>query len=154
MGNFIVERCEGFQTIFIDWEIDGPGPQAASFEAIAAALKQADMSPEIACSVFFGVPRCLCLGTEVTAFAPLSARSTWSETLPAFFRALINARKPLIGAVEGTVIGLGMSMLCHFDAIFATPESVFKAPITDWGLAPEAASSSAATGGTGLPESV
>ncbi len=141
MENFVIDRCDGFQTIFINWKIDRPGVQMASLEAIGSALKQADMNPAIACSLVFGVPQCLCLGADVTAFAQPGALSTWSETVPAFFRTLINAKKPMIAAVDGTAIGLGMTMLCHFDAIFATPESVFKAPFADWGLSPEAASS-------------
>lgn len=141
MENFVIDRCDGYQAIFMNWTADRPGFQPASFEKVSEALKLADMDPGITCSLFFGVPRCFCLGTDVTAFAQLSALSRLSETVLNFFRTLINAKKPLIAAVDGTAIGLGMTMLCHFDAIFATPESVFKAPFADWGLSPEAASS-------------
>lgn len=141
MENFVIDRCEGFQAIFMNWTVDRPGFQPATFEAVSEALRSADLDPNIACSLFFGVPRCFCLGTDVSAFAQASALSRLSETVLTFFRALINAKKPMIAAVDGTAIGLGMTMLCHFDAIFATPESVFKAPFADWGLSPEAASS-------------
>jgi enoyl-CoA hydratase/carnithine racemase len=141
MENFIIERCEGFQVIFMNWTIEQPGFRPSTFEAVSEALREADRDPNIACSLFFGVPRCFCLGTDVTAFAQMSALSKLSETVLTFFKALINAKKPLIAAVDGTAVGLGMTMLCHFDAVFATPESVFKAPFADWGLSPEAASS-------------
>ena len=141
MENFIIDRCEGFQAIFMNWTIERPGFQPALFEAVSEALRAADRDPNIACSVFFGVPRCFCLGTDATAFSQVSALSRLSETVLTFFQALINAKKPMIAAVDGTAIGLGMTMLCHFDAIFATPGSVFKAPFADWGLTPEAASS-------------
>ena len=100
-------------------------------------MKHADLDPGIACSLFFGVPRCFCLGTDVNAFAQVSALAELSETVLNFFRSLINARKPLIAAVDGTAVGLGMTMLCHFDAIFATPESVFKAPFAEWDCRPK-----------------
>jgi len=141
MDNFVIDRCDGFQAIFMNWTVDRPGFQPASFEAVTEALKLADLDPGIACSLFFGVPRCFCLGTDVNAFAQMSALSDLSETVLNFFRSLINAKKPLIAAVDGTAVGLGMTMLCHFDAIFATPESVFEAPFAEWGLSPEAASS-------------
>jgi len=141
MENFVIDRCDGFQAIFMNWTIDRPGFQPATFEAVSQALREADLDPSITCSLFFGVPRCFCLGTDVNSFAQLSALSKLSETVLSFFRALINARKPMIAAVDGTAVGLGMTMLCHFDAIFATPESVFKAPFAEWGLSPEAASS-------------
>lgn len=141
MDNFVIDRCDGFQAIFMNWTIDRPGFQPATFEAVSEALRSADLDPSISCSLFFGVPRCFCLGTDVSSFAQMNALSKLSETVLGFFRALINARKPMIAAVDGTAVGLGMTMLCHFDAIFATPESVFKAPFADWGLSPEAASS-------------
>lgn len=141
MEDLIIDRCEGFQAIFMNWTIERPGLQAASFEAIAQALKEADRDPNIACSLFFGAPRCACLEADITAFAQASALSSLSETVLTFFSALINAKKPLIAAIDGPAVGLGMTMLCHFDAIFASPESVFKAPFADWGLTPEAASS-------------
>jgi enoyl-CoA hydratase/carnithine racemase len=141
MDNFVIDRCEGFQAIFMNWTVERPGFQPASFDAVAEALREADRDPDIACSLFFGVPRCFCLGTDATAFGQVSALSRLSDTVLRFFQALINARKPMIAAVDGAAVGLGMTMLCHFDAVFATPESVFKAPFAEWGLAPEAASS-------------
>jgi enoyl-CoA hydratase/carnithine racemase len=141
MENFVIDRCEGFQAVFMNWTSDQPGFRPETFEAVTEALRMGDLDPRISCSVFFGVPRCFCLGTDVSAFSQLSALSSLSETVLKFFRALINAKKPLIAAVDGNAVGLGMTMLCHFDAIFATPQSVFKAPFADWGLSPEAASS-------------
>ncbi len=141
MENVIIDRCEGFQVIFMNWTIEQSGFPPASFEAVSEALREADHDPNIACSLFFGVPRCFCLSAGVTGFAQVSALSRLSETVQTFFHALINAKKPMIAAVDGAAVGLGMTMLCHFDVIFATPESVFKAPFADWGLAPEAASS-------------
>lgn len=141
MENFVIDCREGYQAIFMNWTVDQPGFQPAWFEAVSEALKLADRDPSIACSLFFGVPRCFCLGTDVTTFAQLSALSKLSDTVVTFFRSLINAKKPLIAAVDGTAAGLGMTMLCHFDAVFATPDSIFKAPFAEWGLTPEAASS-------------
>jgi enoyl-CoA hydratase/carnithine racemase len=141
MEHFNINRCEGFQAIFMNWTVDQPGFRPATFDAVSEALRDADRDPNISCSVFFGVPRCFCLGTDVSAFAQLDELSKLSETVLTFFRALINAKKPLIAGVDGPAIGLGMTMLCHFDAIFATPGSIFKAPFAEWGLSPEAASS-------------
>jgi enoyl-CoA hydratase/carnithine racemase len=141
MENLVIDRCEGFQAIFMNWTIERPGPQAAAFEAVAQALREADRDPSIACSLFFGAPRCACLETDVASLAQTSGLSTLSETVQTFFSALINAKKPLIAAIDGPAVGIGMTMLCHFDAIFATPESVFRAPFAEWGLTPEAASS-------------
>jgi enoyl-CoA hydratase/carnithine racemase len=141
MDDFNVIRSEGFQTIFMNWTPRNPGFVPGTFDIVSRALKAADNDPAIACTVFFGVPRCFCLGTDVAAFADIEDLNELSATVQRFFQSLINTKKPMIAAVDGTAIGLGMTMLGHFDAIFATPESLFKAPFVDWGLSPEAASS-------------
>lgn len=141
MDNFTITQEPGFQSIHMKWSAANPGFLPSTFDVVTRALRKADSDPNIACTVFFGVPRCFCLGTNVEAFADLDHSGQLSEIVQLFFQALINAKKPLIAAVDGTSVGLGMTMLCHFDAVFATPESLFKAPFVEWGLCPEAASS-------------
>jgi enoyl-CoA hydratase/carnithine racemase len=141
MDDFKIVRASGVQSIHMNWTPLNPGFDQGSFDVVSRALRAADNDPRTSCTVFFGVPRCFCLGTDVAAFAELSQLNDLSATVQHFFQSLINAKKPLIAAVDGTAIGLGMTMLCHFDAVFATPESLFKAPFADWGLSPEAASS-------------
>ena len=55
--------------------------------------------------------------------------------------ALINFKKPLIGAVEGAAVGGGATILLHFDAIFISPNTKIKYPFSELGLAPEVGSS-------------
>lgn len=141
MDHFVLERFDCFQTITMNWTADRPGFRPDSFDAVSTAIRSVESDTQIACTVFFGVPRCFCLGTDVTSFADPTQLDQLSAIVLKFFRTLINTRKPLIAAVDGPAVGLGMTMLGHFDAVFATPESVFKAPFVDWGLSPEAASS-------------
>ena len=135
MEDTVVERHTGFQTIVMKRTVPENGFFPTSFDSIAGALRSADRDPDIACSLLIGVPGCL------PAAAEHNALSDFSGATESLFRALVNARKSVIAAVDGPVIGLGMAMLCHFDVVYATPESVFRAPFVDWGLSPEAASS-------------
>lgn len=136
-----IERCDGFQIIHMNWNRENPGFRPETFDVISSALRAADGDEEIRSTIFFGVPRCFCLGSDVNAFVDSANLEILSAQVLRFFRSLINSKKPLIAAVDGTAIGLGMTMLCHFDAVYATPESTFRAPFVDWGLLPEAASS-------------
>ncbi len=136
-----IERCEGFQVINMNWNRDNPGFRPETFDIVSSALRAADADEDIKSTLFFGVPRCFCLGSDVNAFVETTDLDALSDRVLRFFRSLINAKKPLIAAVDGTAIGLGMTMLCHFDAVYATPESTFRAPFVDWGLLPEAGSS-------------
>jgi enoyl-CoA hydratase/carnithine racemase len=53
----------------------------------------------------------------------------------------MNAKKPVIGAIHGYAIGIGSTMLLHFDLLYASPDTKFQYPFTRLGLVPEFGSS-------------
>jgi enoyl-CoA hydratase/carnithine racemase len=58
-----------------------------------------------------------------------------------FLKKLISTDIPIVAAINGPSIGVGVTMLLHMDFVFAAPEATFKTPFIDLGLVPEAASS-------------
>jgi len=58
-----------------------------------------------------------------------------------FMEALIAFLKPLIAAVNGAGVGLGLTMLLHCDLVLVSTRARLLAPFTTMGVAPEAASS-------------
>jgi enoyl-CoA hydratase/carnithine racemase len=58
-----------------------------------------------------------------------------------FIMALAKFEKPLIAAVDGKGVGLGLTMLLHCDFVYCTERTSLVAPFVNLGLVPEAASS-------------
>lgn len=52
-------------------------------------------------------------------------------------KALAGAAKPLVAAVQGAAVGMGATMLLHFDAIYAAPNATIRMPFVELGLTPE-----------------
>ncbi|NDY83161.1 enoyl-CoA hydratase [Orrella sp. NBD-18] len=58
-----------------------------------------------------------------------------------FLRSLVNCDLPIVAAIEGSAIGIGVTMLQHCDFVYAADNANFKIPFVPLGLCPEGASS-------------
>jgi enoyl-CoA hydratase/carnithine racemase len=58
-----------------------------------------------------------------------------------FIMTLATFEKPLLAAVDGKGVGLGLTMLLHCDFVYCTERTSLVAPFVNLGLVPEAASS-------------
>ncbi|UTW56352.1 enoyl-CoA hydratase [Kordiimonas sp. SCSIO 12610] len=58
-----------------------------------------------------------------------------------FLGELVKATKPIVVAVNGIAVGVGLTMLLHSDVVIAGESAVLSAPFVDLALVPEAASS-------------
>ena len=68
---------------------------------------------------------------------PLSAQAPVHR----FIANMSSTDVPVVAAVDGVAVGIGTTMLLHFDQVFATGRARFMLPFINLGLVPEAGSS-------------
>ena len=112
----------------------------AMYTRMADALREADADPNIRCTVLAGTDDTFTAGNDLGDFV---SNPPTDETSPVFqfLLALIDAKKPVVCAVEGLAIGIGTTLLLHCDLSYAGAGARFKLPFVDLGAVPEAGSS-------------
>ena len=121
----------------------------AMYVEMTRALREAEASDAIRCVIFAGAPRSFCAGNDIADFLK-AADSGLDPRALKFLNALARSQKPLVAAVGGVAIGIGTTMLFHFDHVVAGAGAVFSTPFLKLALIPEAASSSARADAHGL----
>ncbi|MFT5687008.1 MAG: enoyl-CoA hydratase/carnithine racemase [Myxococcota bacterium] len=106
--------------------------------AMAHALEDAEASSEIRVHYITAAGAVLTAGNDLADFMDPSAGFA---DVRRFLVALRSLKKPLVIAVSGPAVGIGVTMLLHADLIYAAESATFKTPFVDLGLVPEAGSS-------------
>jgi enoyl-CoA hydratase/carnithine racemase len=120
---------------------------SALYGAVADALDDALGRADIAVAVMTGAGSAYCAGQDLGEMGRL-ASATPEERADAgeygftkFMAALERFEKPLIAAVNGIAIGVGLTMLPYCDLVLVSEQARFRAPFVNLGVVPEAGSS-------------
>ncbi|HEY4973304.1 MAG TPA: enoyl-CoA hydratase-related protein [Steroidobacteraceae bacterium] len=84
-----------------------------------------------------------CAGNDIADFVALarSEQTLENSDVYRFLRALALFEKPLVAAVRGRAVGVGLTMLLHCDLVYVADNTRLSAPFVDLALVPEAAAS-------------
>src|SRR5580698_3100991 len=107
------------------------------YRTMADTLEAADADLGIAAVIFTGSGEAFTAGNDLHDFAS----GANLDQVARFLQAIMTVNVPLIAAVNGMAIGVGLTMLLHCDFVFVDPSAVLSAPFVNLGLVPEAASS-------------
>lgn len=112
----------------------------AMYERLNEALAEAAADKTVRAVVFGSTSETFTAGNDLGDFM---GNPPTGEDSPVFrfIFGLATFEKPLIAAVDGKGIGLGLTMLLHCDFVYVTERTSLVAPFVNLGLVPEAASS-------------
>jgi enoyl-CoA hydratase/carnithine racemase len=108
------------------------------YRTMADTLEAADADLSVAAVIFTGHgEEAFTAGNDLQEFAS----GANLDQVTRFLHAIATVNVPLIAAVNGMAIGVGLTMLLHCDFVYVEPSVVLSAPFVALGLVPEAASS-------------
>jgi len=113
---------------------------AAMYKTMADAIKDGEADTAVRVILFCGQPEMFSAGNDLEDFMN-NKEEVGERPVAQFLRNLSTASKPVIAAVSGMAIGIGVTMLLHCDQIYAAEHTKFSMPFAKLGLCPEFGSS-------------
>ena len=112
------------------------------YSALAEAINAAAADPSVRVLVIAGGTDAFCAGNDMVDFmkAAQTGGSGGDSPTIRFMNALATFPKPVLAAVNGLAIGVGVTLLLHCDLVYAGKDARFTMPFVNIGIVPEYAS--------------
>jgi enoyl-CoA hydratase/carnithine racemase len=111
------------------------------WKALADGLRDAADDPSIACVVITGNGRGFTAGQDLTEMADPTVFAGDTPGYQVLMPVLESFPKPLLAAVNGVGVGIGLTILPHCDIVFMAEGARVKAPFVSLGVTTEASAS-------------
>lgn len=117
------------------------------YHALADALDDAAARTGVAVVALTGSGGAFCAGQDLAEMGRLGDRSATTDEarnghgFTRFVGALESFPKPVVAAVNGVAVGLGVTMLPYCDLVLVADDARLRAPFASLGVVPEAGSS-------------
>ena len=112
----------------------------AMYQGLLRGLTEAQADDSIRAVLFSGEGAGFCAGNDLNDFLDGPA-FTAEHPVMGFLHTLAGFEKPLVAAVHGQCVGIGVTLLLHCDLVIAARGTQLSMPFVKLGLVPEAASS-------------
>jgi len=115
-------------------------------QELVAAFDAADADDNVRVVIVTGAGRAFCAGADLAGGAETFSRAAAEDQVPRDIAGLVALRifrclKPVIAAINGPAVGVGVTMTLPMDIRLASTEAKFGFVFTRRGIVPEAASS-------------
>ena len=140
MKNIVTENKDGVLRIEIDRPDKKNALTAAMYQAMADAIKAAEVDNKVRVVLIHGKADLFTAGNDLQDFLDNPPRDD-NRPVFQFLYGISQAQKPIVAAVAGAAVGIGTTMLLHCDLVYAAPNARLQLPFVNLGLVPEAGSS-------------
>lgn len=140
MSEVLTARTGGVLELALNRPAKKNALTGAMYRALIAGLIEAETDDSIGAVLLRAEGGMFSAGNDIADFAAAS-RSGEEIAAVDFIRRISRFPKPLVAAVEGLAVGVGVTLLLHCDLVYVAPNARFSLPFVDLGLLPEAGSS-------------
>jgi enoyl-CoA hydratase/carnithine racemase len=113
----------------------------AMYEAMTAALRDASANDSVVAVLLTGQRDLFTAGNDLEDFLQRPPTDTASSPIAHFLYTLLDFEKPVVAAVTGLAVGIGVTMLLHCDLVYVSTDARLSMPFVSLGLVPEFGSS-------------
>jgi enoyl-CoA hydratase/carnithine racemase len=140
----IAETSGGVLTLILNRPEKKNALTRPMYAALAEGIQRADFDEAVRCVLIQAEGDIFTAGNDLGDFAAVaagdkSALAARGEGNPLLW-ALARARKPIVAAVQGRAVGVGVTMLLHCDLVYVAEDAILTTPFVNLALVPEAAS--------------
>ncbi len=138
-----VARAHGVLTITLARPDKKNAITQAMYAALSDAVEGARDDAALGAILLQAEGESFSAGNDIGDFIALGSQTDQTSDMAVFryLKALADLDKPLIAAVKGRAVGIGLTMLLHCDLVVVAEDALLSAPFVNLALAPEAASS-------------
>ena len=109
----------------------------AMYEGLTAAFRAATADPAVRVVLLTGSGDSFSSGNDLVDFLKNTPTNATDSPVMQFMATLSQFAKPVVAAVNGVAIGVGVTVLLHCDLVYATASARFQLPFTSIGICPE-----------------
>lgn len=140
--NIITRRIGG---VVLEISLDKPRAKnaltLAMYTGLSEILLAAQSDASVRVVILRGMGGNFTSGNDLTDFMQSPPVEGEDSPVFRFLRTLVAFEKPIIAAVDGWAIGVGVTMLLHCDLVYAAHDARLQLPFVNLAVVPEAASS-------------
>ena len=143
-----LEKLDGIGIITINRPERKNAFTRSQYEDLASALRDIDTDDSVHVAIITGAGGAFSSGQDLKEMAEMAtavASGTPASSQPGGFTVLLDGletfSKPLIAAVNGVAVGIGMTLLPFCDIVLIDETARMRVPFSELGVPPEAASS-------------
>jgi enoyl-CoA hydratase/carnithine racemase len=142
----LIDKRDGVLTLTLNRPEKKNALTPEMYGALGDAIDNAPSDPDVRCILIQANGDMFTAGNDLADFAKAGsgqAPAGGGERRggSALITALARAKTPIVAAVQGRAVGVGVTMLLHCDLVFIAEDALLTTPFVNLALVPEAASS-------------